>query len=254
LTGPGPTISLVLPTYDERENVEILIPQVAEVFDGEPYEIVVVDDRSPDGTGDAVLRLAASGHPARLVTKERREGIGAALRLGYTESRGDLIASMDADLSFDPADLLRLVACVRDGADLVVGTRHGARSSYEAPTREIRVKRLVSMVGNRILRAVTGIPLTDFSGNFRALRRDVWNAIETTENTNALLFEMILKTYVRGFALAEVPVTFHDRRYGRSKLRLGREIPRFLRSFLRHVWRHREELRRRRSAARARPS
>ncbi len=219
---------------------------MAEVLAGLAYEIVVVDDRSPDGTGDAVRRLAAHGYPARLVTKERKEGIGAALRVGYGESRGAVILSMDADLSFDPADLPRLYARIQDGAHLVVGTRHGVGSGYEAPTRAIRLKRLVSAVGNRVLRIVTGIPLTDFSGNFRAMRRDAWHAIETTENTNSLLFEMILKAYVKGFEVAEVPVTFRDRRYGVSKLRLWRETPRFLRRFVRAVWQHRHALRRRR--------
>jgi dolichol-phosphate mannosyltransferase len=240
-----PQLSLVLPTYEERENIERLIPQICSVLQGLSYEIVVVDDRSPDGTADAVLRFRDQGYPVRLVSKERKEGIGAALRVGYCEGRGEVLLSMDADLSFDPADLLRLLACIEQGAHLVVGTRHGAGSAYLAPTRDIRVKRFVSAAGNRLLRAITGIPLTDFSGNFRALRRDVWDAIETTENTNALLFEMILKAYLKGFVVAEVPVSFGDRRYGTSKLRLSREAPRFLRRFSRDIWRYRHELRRR---------
>jgi len=239
-------ISLVIPTYDERENIEHLIPQVAAALAGLSYEIIVVDDRSPDGTGAVVLRYRDEGYPARLVTKERKEGIGAALRLGYFESRGAVILSTDADLSFDPADLPRLYARIQQGADLVVGTRHGGTGAYEAATREVRVKRFVSGAGNFILRTVTGIPLTDFSGNFRAMRRDVWHAIETTEDTNTLLFEMILKAYVKGFVLAEVPVVFRDRRYGASKLRLFREAPKFLRRFSRYVWQYRHELARRR--------
>jgi dolichol-phosphate mannosyltransferase len=239
----------VLPTYNERENIEHLLPQIAAVLAPFSYEIIVVDDRSPDGTGEAVLRFGERGYPARLVTKPRREGIGAALRVGYCQSRGEVILSMDADLSFDPADLIRLHARLRDGAHLVVGTRHSAASNYEAPTREIRTKRFVSAAGNRILRAVTGIPLTDFSGNFRAMRRDVWEAIETAENTNTLLFEMILKAYVKGFRMAEVPVTFRDRRFGTSKLRLWREAPKFLRRFSLYVWQYRHELRRRRRHA-----
>jgi len=236
----------VLPTYEERENIERLLPEVATVLTGLSYEIVVVDDRSPDGTGDAVLRFRAQGYPARLVSKERKEGIGAALRVGYCESRGAVILSMDADLSFKAADLLRLYARIQQGADLVIGTRHSAASTYEAPTRAIRVKRFVSAAGNRVLCRLSGIPLTDFSGNFRAIRREVWRAIETTENTNTLLFEMILKAYVKGFKVAEVPVTFADRRYGTSKLQLSREAPKFLRRFSHHLWHHRHDLRRRR--------
>jgi len=157
----APQISLVLPTYEERENIERLLPSVAAVLAHLSYEIVVVDDRSPDGTGDAVLRFRDAGHPARLVSKERKEGIGAALRVGYDESQGAVIMSMDADLSFEPADLLRLYDRIEQGADLVVGTRHGVASGYDAPTPSIRVKRFVSTAGNRLLGAVTGIPLTE---------------------------------------------------------------------------------------------
>lgn len=242
----APQLSLVLPTYEERENIERLLPAVATVLTGLTYEIVVVDDRSPDGTGEAVLRFAGRGYPARLVSKERKEGIGAALRVGYTESRGAVILSMDADLSFEPTDLLRLYDRIQQGADLVVGTRHSAASAYDAPTRAVRIKRMVSAGGNRLLGALSGIPLTDFSGNFRAMRRDVWQAIDTTENTNTLLFEMILKAYIKGFVVAEVPVRFADRRYGASKLQLSREAPKFLRRFSHYVWQYRRELGRRR--------
>lgn len=248
-----PELSLVVPTYNERENIVRLVPAVADALRGISYEIVVVDDRSPDGTGELVRALGDAGYPVRLVTKERKEGIGAALRIGYTKSWGRIIASMDADLSFDPADLLPLLARVREGYGLVLGSRHIAGSTYEAPTLQIRIKRFVSRTGNRIVRAVTGIPLGDFSANFRAMRRDLWHAIATTENTNVLLFEMILLAYVHGWAVTEVPVAFRDRRFGHSKLRLSREIPRFVRAFLRHVWYHRAALWRR-SSRPARPA
>lgn len=243
----APDVSLVIPTYNERENIEPLLTQACAVLGDRRYEVLVVDDQSPDGTGEAVLAMAARGYPVRLIPKARKEGIGAALRVGYGESRGRLILSSDADLSFDPADLPRLLAVLEGGAaDLVVGSRHGPGGGYEFPTLETRTKYALSAGGNWLLRSVTGIPLTDFSGNFRGIRRDVWDAIETTENTNTLLFEMILKTYVKGFRLAEVPVIFRDRRFGVSKLQMSREAPRFLRRFWRFIWEHRHELRRRR--------
>ncbi|TSC72482.1 MAG: glycosyl transferase family protein [Parcubacteria group bacterium Gr01-1014_38] len=239
-------LSLVIPTYNERENIARLVPAVADALHGLSYEIVIVDDRSPDGTGALAQALCDAGYPVRLVTKERKEGIGAALRVGYDESRGKVIASMDADLSFDPWDLLRLYARIREGYHLVVGSRHIAGSVYEASNRQIWIKRFVSRLGNRIVRTITGIPIGDFSANFRFMRRETWHAIATTEKTNALLFEMILLAYVRGYAVSEVPVAFHDRRFGGSKLRLTREIPKFLRAFARHVWRHHAALRDRR--------
>lgn len=245
-TPAAPDVSLVIPTYNERENIEHLLPQACAVLAGRHFEILVVDDQSPDGTGDAVRAFAAGGQPVQLVSKARKEGIGAALRVGYSQSRGRIILSTDADLSFDPADLPRLLAALAGGADLVVGTRHGRGGGYESPTLETRIKWCLSAGGNWLLRTVTGIPLTDFSGNFRGIRRDVWDAIETAENTNTLLFEMILKTYVQGYRVAEVPVVFRDRRFGVSKLQMSREAPRFLRRFWRFIWQHRRELWRRR--------
>jgi len=161
--------------------------------------------------------------------------------------RGRVIASMDADLSFDARDLPRLLARLDAGADLVVGARHAAGGSYDAPTLKTRTKRLLSAAGNRVLRAVTGIPLTDYSGNFRVFRREVWDAMETAENTNALLFEVILEAYLHCFTVAEVPVAFRERRFGVSKLHISREAPRFMRRFWRLVRRHREDIRRRRA-------
>ncbi|HSP98928.1 MAG TPA: polyprenol monophosphomannose synthase [Candidatus Dormibacteraeota bacterium] len=246
-----PDVSVVIPTYNERENIEHLLPQICAVLADRRFEVLVVDDRSPDGTADAVRAFAADHHPVRLIAKARKEGIGAALRVGYGESQGAVILSTDADLSFDPADLPRLLARLEQGADLVVGTRHGRGGGYESPTMETRIKWCLSAGGNWVLRTATGIPLTDFSGNFRAIRRDVWREIETVENTNTLLFEMILKAYVRGYVVAEVPVVFRDRRFGVSKLQMSREAPRFLRRFWRFIWQHRRELRRRRRDAAA---
>ena len=239
----------MIPTYNERENIEHLLPQACAALADRRYEILVVDDQSPDGTGDAVRAFAAGGHPVHLIAKARKEGIGAALRVGYNAEPGPGIVSSDADLSFDPADLPRLLARLEEGADLVVGTRHGHGGGYESPTVETRIKYCLSAGGNWILRTATGIPLTDFSGNFRAIRRDVWDAIETVENTNTLLFEMILKAYVKGYRVAEVPVVFRDRKFGVSKLQMSREAPRFLRRFWRFIWQHRHDLRRRRNGA-----
>jgi len=245
----GLDLSLVLPTYNERDNLAELLPILARVLRGRRYEIVVVDDDSPDGTADVARAFAERGLPVRLVSRPRRDGIGAALRAGYAVCRGAVIASMDADLSFDPHDLARLLAALDAGADLVVGTRHAVGGSYDAPTPKTRLKWVLSAGGNRLLRAVTGIPLTDYSGNFRAFRREVWDAIRTEENTNALLFEVIIEAYARGFRIAEIPVAFRERRFGVSKLHISREVPRFLRRFWLLVLRHRDVIRRRRGSS-----
>jgi dolichol-phosphate mannosyltransferase len=237
-----PELSVVIPTYNEKDNIGILIRNIAEALAGITYEIVVVDDRSPDGTGEVVQALAQAGQPVRLITKEQKEGIGAALRVGYQACTTPIIASTDADLSFDAKDLRRLYEAVRGGRDLVTGTRHSTDSFYETPNRAIWIKHLVSFLGNRTLRTLTGIPLDDFTANFRAFTKQTWNAIETQENTNSLLFEMILKAYVKGYSVGQIPVAFHDRRYGASKLRLSLEAPKFFMKLLAYLWQYRREL------------
>lgn len=232
-------LSIVIPTYNEKKNIGILIKNIAEAFKGISYTVLVVDDNSPDGTGEEVHTLATQGYPVKLILKEKKEGIGAALRVGYQQSQTPIIASTDADLSFDPKDLKRLYDNVSSGQSFVVGTRHSKGSFYETPNYSIWIKHLVSLLGNRVLRTLTGIPLDDFSGNFRVFTKDLWQAIETEENTNTLLFEMILKSYVKGYSIGQIPVAFRDRRYGSSKLRLSWEAPNFfikLLKYLRHYW------------------
>lgn len=221
-------LSIVVPTYNERENIRQMMQSIANVFSNIIYEVVVVDDRSPDKTGEVAQEMAASGHPVRVIYKDKKEGIGAALRVGYDNSQGRYIASMDADLSFQVEDLKRLYERILNGADLVVGSRHSKGSFYEISTPVIRKKYFVSRSGNWFLRFATRIPLHDFSANFRIIRKDVWRAIQTRENRNFLLFEMILKAWVCGFQVEDIPVSFFDRRFGQSKLNLSTEVPKFL--------------------------
>jgi dolichol-phosphate mannosyltransferase len=235
-------LSIVIPTYNEKDNISILIQNIAEALAGIRYEIVVVDDQSPDGTGRIVQRLARMNHPVRLITKEKKEGIGAALRVGYEACTTPIIASLDADLSFNARDLKRLYDGVQAGQDLVTGTRHSPGSFYETPNRAIWVKHFVSLTGNRTLRALTGIPLDDFTANVRAFTRRLWMTIETQEKTNSLLFEMILKAHLKGYSIGQIPVTFYNRRAGVSKLRLSLEAPKFLGKLCTYLWRYRREL------------
>ena len=241
-------VSVVLPTYNERENIVRFIPEIAQAFQADQWEILVVDDCSPDGTGEAVTRLTDTYPTLRLITKPRREGIGAALRVGYNHARGEIIVSSDADLSFGAEDLRRLVEAVRQESDLVVGSRHVSAASYEASAWRVRWKRWVSRRGNAVLRWIFGIPIHDFSANCRAIRASAWRQIHTQENTNTLLLEMILRCYYGGFRVREKAVTFKERRYGASKLRLSIEAPKFLLKMMKYRWQFRRGIQRNRSA------
>ncbi|MBI3300000.1 MAG: glycosyltransferase [Elusimicrobia bacterium] len=228
------SVSVIIPSYNERENIAILVPQLHGVLAAREHEILVVDDRSPDGTGEVVEAMAKTDPRLKLLTKERREGIGAALRYGYDRGKNDVLFSLDADLSFDTREALKLLELIDGGADLVLGCRHAGGGSYEAPNLKIKLKFMVSRLGNAVVRALVGLDLHDYSANFRAIRREVWKKISTEENTNSLLLEMILKVKYCGFKIAEVPVSFVDRIHGQSKLNLFVEAPKFLLKLLKY--------------------
>lgn len=217
-------MSVVLPTHNERANLEVLLPQILEALAGEALELLVVDDASDDGSPAWLGALAAADPRIRPVFGDALRGIGDALRRGYEASRGEIIVSMDADLSFDADILPRLVAAVRAGSDLVIGSRHHAQGSYEAPSAVIRRKRWVSHGANRLLTALVPVGITDFSVDCRAIRRSLWQQLALRERTNIWLIEMVIASAIARARLGEIPVTFRDRRFGASKLRLGREV------------------------------
>jgi dolichol-phosphate mannosyltransferase len=175
----------------------------------------------------------------KLAVKEKREGIGAALRHGYDLGKKDVLLSMDADLSFKTEEILKLLELIESGSDLALGARHKSGGTYEVPTLRVKTKFFVSRLGNRVIRALVGLDLHDYSANFRAIRRTVWHEILTEENTNSLLLEMILKVHYGGFKIAEVPVSFADRIHGQSKLNLFIEAPKFLVNLIRYTFRYR---------------
>jgi dolichol-phosphate mannosyltransferase len=221
-------VSIVLPTYNEKKNISILIPKIESAFKKIKHEIVVVDDSSPDGTAQFALDLNKKYKNIRVVVRNKKEGIGAALREGYNEARYELILSSDSDLSFEVKDMLRLIDEINKGYDVAVGSRQSKKNSYEMQKFSILLKGMVSRFGNKINKLSSGVNIHDFTANFRAIRRNVWKDIHTKDKTNFILAEMLILAHQKGYKVTEIPVTFKDRRYGESKLRMGREIPKFI--------------------------
>lgn len=220
-------LSIVIPTYNERKNVSILIPQIVDLFNrrGIVFEILVVDDSSPDGTQEVILKMKKEFKNIHLISRKKKEGIGAALKEGYNLSLGKYILSSDADLSFKVSDMGKLYDKINEGYDLVVGSRYAKGGYYERKNIRTFSKNMVSSIGNRLWGFLFGFPTSDFSANFRIIRNKTWKEIETKENTNFLLFEMVYKTYLKSKRITEIPVSFVDRKYGESKLNLSIEAP-----------------------------
>lgn len=213
------SISVVVPTYNERDNIPELVRGLGAALRGRAFEILIVDDASPDGTADAVRALSPEAPNLRLLERRGREGLGAALRAGYNAAKNDIIVSMDADLSFDCADVPRLVDALRSADELVLGSRHLAEGLYAAARPAMRVKRWISHLGNAFVRRLTGLRLSDYSANFRAIPRQAWLRLDVRSQEHFFLLEMVLAAAQARLRVREIPVAFKERRHGRSKTR-----------------------------------
>lgn len=212
---------VVVPTYNEAQNVERLVEAV--LAQGQDYEVLIVDDSSPDGTGELVAAAAAAEPRLHLLRRKEKLGLGTAYVDGFQEAirlGADLVLQMDCDLSHDPAALPGLVKAAAE-ADVVVGSR------YVAGGETIGwpwYRRLVSEGTGLAYRALLGIPLRDVTGGFKCWRRQVLEELRLEEvrcRGFAFQIEMNYLCWRDGYSTVEVPVTFVDRQHGRSKMSLA---------------------------------
>jgi dolichol-phosphate mannosyltransferase len=217
-----PAAWLVLPTYNEAENLERIVraalPQLASAT--ADHHILVVDDGSPDGTGEIADRLAAELGPVEVLHRTAKEGLGRAYLAGFERalaSGADLVMEMDADFSHDPADLPRLIAAAED-ADLVLGSRYVPGGGV---TDWGLFRRLLSRGGSWYARVVLGVPVQDLTGGFKCFRRETLEGIDY-RNTHAdgygFQIEITYRAVKAGFRVKEVPIVFRDRKEGTSKM------------------------------------
>lgn len=218
-------ISVVIPTYNEKENIGILIDKIEDVLikNGLKGEVVVVDDNSPDGTGDVVKGRNSKYKNVRLIVRNER-GVGTAHYLGYKKASGDIIIAMDSDLSHDPTQIPEFIKKIGEGYDIVIGSRHISGSRYEKAAKKTFLKYLTSKIGNILTTNISGVKIHDFTNGYRAIRKEVIDQASYPDSTgNAFLMEFIVKAHKRGFRVTEIPATFKDRVAGKSKLKLGRQ-------------------------------
>lgn len=221
---PPRLVSIVVPTYNERQNLPRLVEAIADHLKHRPYEIVVVDDSSPDGTGDLAADLAKT-HPIRLLRRPAKSGLGSAYRDGFQAARGDLIFEMDADLSHDPRHLPALVEAVEQGADIAIGSR------YVHQGRIIGwnwYRKLVSGVGNGLAKVALGLRIRDVTSGYRCYARHAAGLVQAVESDGyAFQVEALYLARRQGLRIVEVPITFENRTVGKSKLGTG-EFVRFV--------------------------
>jgi dolichol-phosphate mannosyltransferase len=215
---------LILPTYNEAENIGAIVSASAEVLAGaapEGFRVLVVDDGSPDGTGAIVDAMAAEHDWLEVLHRSEKNGIGPAYLAGFRHAldRGaGYVMEMDSDFSHDPADLARLLAAVREGADLALGSRYvpgGGVSDWGL------LRRFISEGGSTYARWVLGLKVRDLTGGFKCFRREVLEAIHfdsVRSRGYAFQVELTYRAVRAEFRVVEVPIVFRDRQQGQSKM------------------------------------
>ncbi|MBI1795860.1 MAG: glycosyltransferase family 2 protein [Candidatus Eisenbacteria bacterium] len=211
-------LSIVVPAYDERENLPILLAELraALVAVERAWEIVLVDDGSRDGTGEWIVRESARDPRVVAVRLARNGGQSAALAAGFRHARGAVIVTLDADLQNDPADLPLLLAGL-ESADVVSGARRRRHDSW--------TRRFSSRIANAVRRSVIGDPLTDIGCSFKAYRREALDGLPMFAGAHRFLPALCL---FRGARVIEVPLAHRPRRHGRSKYGVGNRLGRGL--------------------------
>ena len=219
MTASGPPIRVVLPTYNEADNLEPIVEAVL-AFAPTGTGILVVDDDSPDGTGEIADRLAAADARVMVLHRRAKEGLGPAYVAGFHRvlaEGAELVVQMDADFSHDPEDVPRLIAA-SEIADLALGSRYvsgGGVGEWGA------ARRAISRGGSGYARRWLGLDVRDLTGGFKCFRREVLEAIRV-DSVGALGYAFQVETTYRaclaGFRVVEIPIVFNDRRVGESKM------------------------------------
>jgi dolichol-phosphate mannosyltransferase len=209
--------TVCLPTYNEKENLERMVRALVE----RGVRVLVIDDNSPDGTGEIADRLAAELDAVSVLHRMRKEGLGPAYIAGFKQALAtdtELILEMDCDFSHDPDDVPRLMAAVESGADLALGSRYvrgGGVRNWSA------LRRFISRGGSLYAQLLLGLRIRDLTGGFKCYRRAVLEALPLDEIHSkgyAFQIETTYRALRKGFRVVEVPITFADRVEGGSKM------------------------------------
>jgi len=211
------SVLVIVPTYNERDNIRPIVSAVR----AHGYDVLVVDDGSPDGTGEIADELAQADGGVHVVHRATKEGLGPAYAAGFAHGLAmgaEILCEMDADFSHDPVDLPRLVAAVRNGADLAIGSRYVEGGGTDGwPWHRIAISR----GGNRYASMMLGLHVADATAGFRAFRDTTLRKVDPSSceaSGYGFQVEMAWRTEQAGLTISEVPITFRDRRYGESKM------------------------------------
>jgi len=222
---PHPSISVIIPAYNEEKNIGKVLSETALVMDGlyVPYEIIVVNDGSSDKTG-----IIASAHKATGISNGKNRGKGYSLRHALSVAQGDIIVTMDSDGEHKPKEIPDLLEPLYNGTDLVAGSRFLGQNAYVTT----KLNQIGNLLFNIAIMSLTGKKITDSQTGFRAIKRDVLELLNLESDGYEIETEITVKSLRNGFVLHEKPVCIERRKHGQSKIRLLRDGKKILRTIL----------------------
>ncbi len=215
-------VSIVLPTYNEKENISIVVPEIFEVFEKNKIEgeVIVVDDSSPDGTAEVAKKLSKK-YAIRLIERKGKLGLGTAYLAGFRDAisrKSEIIMSMDADQSHNPKNIPAIINLVEKGFDVGIGSRYvqgGGIKNWPLS------RKLTSFGANQLAKILLGSKANDNTSGFRAYKRSVLESMDFEKihsNGYSFLVELLFRAKSNGYKIGETPIIFSDRIIGKSKL------------------------------------
>lgn len=213
-------VTIITPVYNERENLCKFIPRVEKALSTmeKDFEIVIVDDNSPDGSGKVADEFAEEYGNIQVLHRQKKMGLGSAYKEGFQLAKGRVIVSIDSDLSHEPEILPHLIR-EAESVDIVIGSRFVKGGKIEG---RVAWRDILSAFANHFIRVMTGYKIMDWTSGFRVYRREVWET--TIPNVNCIKwdfqFEFLYKALLDNYKVKETPITFHERAGGHSKFSL----------------------------------
>ena len=229
------SISIIIPTYNERENIKKLIPNVEKVLLRENIngEIIIIDDNSPDGTGKLADALNKKYKNIKAIHRNKKEGVGSARHLGFSLASKPIIISMEGDNTHNPEYIPKFLQEMEKGADLVIGSRYLKGSKIiNWPLK----RRIISKVANFISRFFAGTQITDVTNGYRAFTKKLFNRLKIDSSGYPYNMEFACEAYSKGFKISEIPIVFIDREKGTSKLHVTKEAASFIATAFRFMY------------------
>jgi dolichol-phosphate mannosyltransferase len=218
-------LSIVIPAHNEEDNLPTLIDEINKVMFSlnMKYEILLVDDNSTDNTEKILGDLRKKYDNLRSIHRKKNQGVGNSLKEGFREARGEIIITMDADFSHDPKDIPRLYKKLKEGFDIVIGSRYIAGGTMESTMGRLMLSR-----GFAIFTNFLGLRVHDATTGYRAQRKEVLDRLNLESTGFEIHVEIPMKAKKKGFTICEIPIKYSKRKEGKSKLRYIEEGPRYI--------------------------